>query len=195
MCCVWKLQGTTPLTSVSFIYIHPLCACWCCRVPVSSCPSSRVWPVSRCCKQAACRSARLAPQGTVALLHSRCVYIRACVFVCVSRRDTHHVSLTSGSLCKPCVCLCVSPRSPVRIPSTCHRGVGCKGRMTGPRTDAVYKASRTGSIQCRVCVCFISAPCMTFCVCVCVCTFRSQLSSHSYFDAAAPCFLQCRTKA
>lgn len=70
--------------------------------------------------------------------------------------------------------------------------VGCKGKMTGYRTDAVYKASRTAHwLECNVCGGHIISK---LSVCLCMRTFRSELSSHSYFDAAALRFLQHRTK-
>lgn len=44
-----------------------------------------------------------------------------------------------------------------------------------------------------VCVC-VASTVSTLCSCLCVPTFRSELSSHSYFDAVALRFLPHRTK-
>lgn len=98
-----------------------------------------------------------------------------------------------------CWALCASPQIVSLNPLHLSQRVGCKGRLTGHRTDAVYKARRSElhSVS-SVCVCMC-----IFCVCVCVgctgfllcpSTDRSQLSSHSCFDAAAVRFPQRRTK-
>lgn len=163
--------------------------CMCAGAPPSAASSNPwlcVWPDSRWYKHAA----RLAPQDTVALPHSRCVYTSVAVGETLIMCQWLWV-------CVSFVCVCarrgfseLARLNPLHLSQRvgCRAEGGRRGTKQMPSTKPPAEPTELYNVG------LVHAQPSPFLRHARACTLRSQLSSHSYFDAVACAFFSREQK-